>query len=167
MSANKLKKLHDIVKTVIEAISENFDILEDQRVRSHKNSQKDVRKEETSLDEFVITKVKMRVSMSDSYYKENYNKIRTALNEADMYEQIMLNSLLNVGTGHKLRTQQYRFFEDMLKNGLPFVIPLVDVAISSCHLKVHTKPYILYGKNLGEMKTMTPSKQTRDPAAVT
>ena len=86
MSGNKLKKLHDIVKTVIEAISEYFDILEDQRVRSHKHSQKDVRKEETSLDEFVITKVKMRVSMSDSYYKENYNKSRTALNEADMYE---------------------------------------------------------------------------------
>ena len=82
-----------------------FDILEDQRVRSRKNSQKDVRKEETSLDEFVITKVKMRVSMSDSYYKENYNKIRTALNEADMYEPVRLNSLLNVGTGHKLRTQ--------------------------------------------------------------
>ena len=132
MSANKLKKLHDIVKTVIEAISEYFDILEDQRVRSHKNSQKDVRKEETSLDEFVITKVKMRVPMSDSYYKENYNKIRTALNEADMYEPVMLNSLLNVGTGHKLRTQQYRFIEDMLKNGLPFVIPLVDV----CHFKL-------------------------------
>ena len=47
--------------------------------------------------------------MSDSYYKENYNKIRTALNEADMYEPVMLNSLLNVGTGHKLCTQQYRF----------------------------------------------------------
>ena len=77
MSANKLKKLHDIVKTAIEAISEYFDILEDQRVRSHKDSQKDVRKGETSLDEFVITNVKMRVSMS----QKDVRKGETSLDE--------------------------------------------------------------------------------------
>ena len=68
-----------------------------------------------------------------------------------MYEPVMLNSLLNVGTGHKLRTQQYRFFEDMLKNGLPFVIPLVDV----CHFKLpsqgpHKAVHFVWKKRRGD-----------------
>ena len=82
--------------------------------------------------------------------------------------------------------QQYRFFEDMLKNGLPFVIPLVDV----CHFKLpsqgpHKAVHFVWKKPRGDedddpqqtklicqlrekkiyiLFTIT---ETRDPAAVT
>ena len=124
MNMNCMKKLCDIVQTVVENIMDYFDILEKQRTRTLVHShQKTSSNEAPNLNEFITTNLKMRVSTSNSCHTSNYKLIHNALPEADVYNTAMLNSILNIGNTHKLRTQHYRFIQDMMQNGIPFVIP--------------------------------------------
>ena len=124
INMNCMKKLRDIVKTVVENIMDHFDILEKQRTRTLVHSHQETSSNEAhNLNEFITTNLKMRVSTSNSCHASNYKLIHNALLEADVYDTAMLNSILNVGNTHKLRTQHYRFIQDMMQNGLPFVIP--------------------------------------------
>ena len=79
--------------------------------------------EAPNLNEFITTNLKMRVSTSNSCHTSNYKLIHNALLEVDVYDTALLNSILNIGNTHKLRTQHYRFIQDVMQNGLPLVIP--------------------------------------------
>lgn len=156
MGTNKLKTFRGLVEDVVNNVSEYLEYNEDHRSKFQKSSSGESSKsgEDPGLEEFVISNIKMKVTMTDSIYKDKYNKILSALRDAKEYEPINLNSILDVGTSHKIRSQRYRFLDNMHKNGVPFVLP--DVVI--CHFKLpsqgpHKAVHFLWKKPVDDEAT--------------